>query len=69
MPRRKQPTPREINRHLWAGTGYCYVTLADGRRFRFSRVRTLRGVLMGRVILGSEKVWEMIPPDAVIELT
>jgi hypothetical protein len=71
MPWRKQPTPREINQHLWAATGYCYVTLPDGRRFRVSRVRTMRGVLKGRVITGSgsEKFWEAIPPDAVIELT
>jgi hypothetical protein len=68
MPWRKQPTPREINRHLWAATGYCYVTLPDGRRLRISRVRTVRGLLMGRVISGSERVWEKIPPDAVIEL-
>ena len=64
----KQPAPREINRHLWAGTGSFYVALPDGRKLRVSRVRVTRGVMKGRVASGSDRVWEEIPPEARIEL-
>ena len=65
----RETTVRAINAHLWAGVGACYVDLPDGRRIRVSRVRTRRGVIEGRVILGSARVWETIPPDAEVELT
>jgi hypothetical protein len=65
----KQPTVRKINDHLWCGQHYCYVDLPDGRRLRISRARTRKGVLEGRVIIGSEKDWEVIPPTARIELS
>ena len=65
----KQPTVREINAHVFAGTAYCYVNLPDGRRLRISRARTHKGVVEGRVILGSERDWEPIPADAVVELS
>lgn len=61
-------TVREINGHLWAGAGSCYVDLPDGRRIRVSRVRTRRGMVEGRVITGSSRVWEEIPADAEVEL-
>ena len=60
---------RRINAHLWAATGYCYVTRADGTRFRVSRVRTNRGILEGRVINGSDKIWERIEAGNHIELS
>ncbi len=65
----KQPTVREINSHTFAGTAYCYVDLPDGRRIRISRARTRKGVVEGRVILGSDKDWEVIPATAVVELS
>jgi hypothetical protein len=65
----RRPTVREINGHLFAGTAYCYVNLPDGRRLRISRARTRRGITEGRVIIGSEKDWEQIPADAMVELS
>lgn len=61
-------TVREINAHLWAGTGSCYVTTEEGQRFRISRVRTRKGMVEGRIINGSARVWEWIPSDATVEL-
>lgn len=61
-------TVREINAHLWAGTGSCYVTTLEGQRYRVSRVRSRRGLIEGRVITGSSRVWEWIPSDATVEL-
>lgn len=66
---KKQATVREINAHVWCGQAYCYVSLPDGRRLRISRARTRKGVVEGRVICGSEKDWEVIPSDAVVELS
>lgn len=63
------PSVREINAHLWAATGYCYVDLPDGRRIRISRARTRKGVVYGRVISGSKKTWETIPPGSRVELS
>lgn len=65
----KRPTVREINAHLWGGSAYCYVDLPDGRRLRISRARTRKGVVEGRVILGSEKDWEVIPFGAIVDLS
>lgn len=64
-----QPTVRKINSHLFGGSHYCYIDLPDGRRLRISRARTRKGVVEGRVILGSEKDWETIPADAAVELS
>lgn len=63
------PSVREINEHLICGTGYCYVRLKDGHAWRIGRARRVRGVLQGRIISGSERTWEVIPADAVIELS
>lgn len=60
---------RKINAHVWCGQAYCYVDLPDGRRLRIARARTRKGVVEGRVILGSERDWEPIPADAVVELS
>lgn len=65
----KQPTVRQINGHLASCSSYCYVDLPDGRRLRISRARSRRGVVEGPIILGSEKDWEVIPADAVVELS
>ena len=65
----KQPTVREINAHLASSTSYCYVDLPNGGRLRISRARTRKGVVEGRVILGSPKAWEVIPANAIIELS
>ena len=66
----KQPTVRAINAHTFAGTGYCYVSTATGRPlFRISRARTRKGVIEGRIVNGSDKVWEVIPADATIHLS
>ena len=65
----KQPTVREINAHLASMTGYCYVDLPDGGRLRISRARTRKGVVEGRVILGSSKDWAVVPANAIIELS
>jgi hypothetical protein len=62
-------TTRAINAHLASMTSYCYVNLPDGRRLRISRVRTVRGQVHGRIITGSPKWWEVIPAEAVIELS
>ena len=64
----KQPTVREINRHVIYGSGACYVTQPGGRRFRISCARKRQGVLEERVISGSDKEWEAISPTATIEL-
>lgn len=64
-----QPTVRQINGHLASCSAYCYVNLPDGRRLRISRARSVKGVVEGRVILGSAKDWEPIPADAVVELS
>lgn len=64
----KKWTVREINAHVWAGTGSCYIDLPDGRRIRISRLRTRGGVVEGRIVLGSRKAWEKIPADAAVEL-
>lgn len=61
-------TVREINAHLWGGTGSCYVTTEEGFRFRVSRVRTRKGMTEGRIINGSARMWEWIPSDATVEL-
>lgn len=71
---RRQPTVREINARLWCGQGYCYVSLADGRRMRVSWVKSRKGVMEGRVINTSgwttaPTTWEVIPADAVVELS
>ena len=63
-----QPTVRQINAHVFAGTGSCYIDLPDGRRFRISRARTRAGVIEGKVIMGSDKDWETIPAASYIEL-
>jgi hypothetical protein len=65
----RQITTRAINGHLASMTSYCYIDLPDGRRIRVSRVRTVRGAVQGRVIMGSPKWWETIPPDAIVELS
>ena len=65
----KTPSVREINSHLASYSTYCYVNLPDGRRLRISRARTRKGVVEGRVILGSEKDWEVIPAQSVVELS
>jgi hypothetical protein len=62
-------TTRKVNDHLWCGQAYCYIDLPDGRRIRISRMRTRNGVREGRVINGSEKDWEPVPDDAVVELS
>jgi hypothetical protein len=64
----KQPNVREINAHLFGGSRYCYVDLPDGRRLRISRARTRKGVVEGRVIVGSERDWEAIPAGSHVEL-
>jgi hypothetical protein len=64
----KQPTVREINAHVFAGTGNCYVYRAGKPTLRIGRARTRKGVVEGRVIVGSSNEWEPIPPDAVVEL-
>lgn len=64
-----RPTVREINARLDTLRGYCYIDLPHGRRIRVSRVRTRNGVMEGRVIIGSDKTWEKIPADAIIELS
>jgi hypothetical protein len=56
----RQPTVRTINEHLFGGSHYCYIDMPDGRRFRIARARTRKGVVEGRIILGSEKDWEPI---------
>lgn len=63
----KQPTVRQINAHVWAGTRACYIDLPDGRRLRIARARTRKGIVEGRVILGSKKDWEPIPSTAQVE--
>jgi hypothetical protein len=63
------PTVREINAHLATMRGYCYVDLPDGRRIRISRARTRKGVVEGRIILGSPKAWEAIPAGSHVELS
>jgi hypothetical protein len=68
MAQMKSPSVRRINAHLFGGSGYCYVDLPDGWRIRISRARSRKGVVEGRVILGSEKKWEVIPANAVVEL-
>jgi hypothetical protein len=65
----KQPTARQINAHLASMSSYCYVNLPNGNRLRISHARTRNGVLEGRVILGSPKVWEVIPSTAIVELS
>ena len=64
-----QTTTRAINAHLASMTAYCYIDLPDGRRIRVSRVRAFRKRIQGRIILGSPKVWETIPGDAIVELS
>lgn len=63
------PTVREINAHLASYSAYCYVDLPDGRRLRISRARTRKGVVEGRVIIGSEKTWEAIRAGSSVELS
>ncbi len=65
----KTPSVREINEHLFGGSRYCYVNLPDGRRLRISRARTRKGVLEGRIVLGSDKEWETIPEGSKVELS
>jgi hypothetical protein len=65
----KQPTVRQINAHTFAGSGSCYVDLPDGRRLRIARARTRKGVIEGRVIIGSARDWEVIPAGSQIELS
>ena len=68
----KQPTVRKINSHVFGGTGYCYVSLPDGRRMRISWARSRKGIVEGRVINTSgwtPKTWEQIPANAVVELS
>jgi len=65
----QQPTVREINAHLASCSSYCYIDLPGGGRIRISRARSRKGVVEGRVILGSPKAWEVIPADAVVELS
>lgn len=64
----RQPTVREINSHLASCSSYCYVDLPDGRRLRISRARSVKGVVEGRVILGSPRIWEVIPEGSRVEL-
>lgn len=66
---KQQPTVRQINSRLFCGSHYCYINLPDGRRIRISRARTRKGVVEGRIILGSEREWEPIPADATVELS
>lgn len=62
-------TVRAINAHLASMTTYCYVNLPGGQRLRISRAMTRQGVVVGRVICGSEKDWEAIPAGSVVELS
>lgn len=64
-----KPTVREINSHLASYSAYCYVDLPDGRRLRISRARTRKGVVEGRVILGSPNDWEPIPAESRVDLS
>jgi hypothetical protein len=64
----KQPTVRQINAHVFAGTGSCYIYSEGQPTLRISRARTRKGVVEGRVITGSTKEWETIPADAEIDL-
>lgn len=67
----KQLSVRQINAHVIARTGGCYVETREGKRFRISRVRTRRRVVEGRVVCGDgyEPLdWAVIPADATIEL-
>lgn len=77
-----QPTIRQINSHLFAGTGYCMV-YADGWQARISWARTQKGVKEGRVINISHDLnaspemkedrmglhWVAIPTNARVELS
>jgi hypothetical protein len=65
----KQTTVREINAHVFAGTGYCVIRMNDGSAVRISRAKTQSGQKMGRVVNGSPLAWIAIPEDAVIELS
>jgi hypothetical protein len=64
----KQPTVRQINAHVFAGTGTCYVYREGAPTLRISRARTRKGIVEGRVIIGSINEWEHIPSDAIVEL-
>lgn len=69
---KNKPSVKEINSHVFAGTGYCYVSMADGRRMRISWARSKKGTVEGRVINTSgwtPKRWEVIPTDATVELS
>ena len=78
----QQPTVRQINSHVFAGTGYCMV-YADGWQARINWSRTRNGVKQGRVINwsilgpkppetavdGMGMSWVTIPADARVELS
>jgi len=64
----KQPTVRQINAHVFAGTGTCYVYREGAATLRISRARTRKGKIEGRVIVGSPNDWEPILPGDVVEL-
>ncbi len=67
MNSKKQPTVRQINAHLFAGSKYCYIRF-DGECIRIRRAKTVKGILQGHQI-GGECKWVEIPPHASIELT
>jgi hypothetical protein len=61
---------REINAHVFAGVGACYIRRADGTSFRISRARIRRGVLEGCIVNGGDPFnWERIPSSAIVELS
>jgi hypothetical protein len=74
MQNTNQPTVRQINAHLASCSSYCCV-YGTTYSFRISRARSRNGVVEGRIINGnwqdarSPKDWEVIPADAVVELT
>lgn len=82
MKNTQQATVRQINSHLFAGTGYCMI-YADGWQARISWARTNKGTKQGRVINmshGPNAVpevtedrsgmhWVAIPSDAKVELS
>lgn len=67
----RQPTVRAINSHVFAGTGYCYVTLPDDKRSRIGHAKSIKGALYGRVIgFGyALHAYELIPLGSAVELS
>jgi hypothetical protein len=64
----QQPTAREINSHLRTMRGYAYAYSDQGIFLhRFTRARSRKGVLEGRVLGTGE--WTPIPATARVALT